>query len=572
MPLQIPDRSQFDQAIDHERALVALATPSHADRERLTRIARDAGLRLETGSEPELSASVVARAGGSAVVRIRQDVTVTIDGLDLGNDDFVLKQEIRIDPRGGAGKHPLGRPMPCVAQSDRIVWLVGNDAVARMQQAVRAAAFEPKVAIAPVYFFPGPDRSLTNRYGIDPWFVDIRSKAQGGGDVVVLPRGLERLVTILKDVPPAGGRWYRARLTAPVDTYDFAKKFLEATDDQLVLCLRGLPVVVPLSSFPPPDPQYPTRQQATLAHIFAQNMWDIAGTTATSPVKVFYLDSGVFAPGTDIAVDTALSVAIDQFTGGTPPFAVGCLPGDGDSHGTQMVGIAGAQWGFTGMAGVAGLRTNVTHVSLRCHALSHVTDALGYAASVCAGAKGVVVIGLDVLDLYATARLCIATMADADRFDSALLKAMTTDDLVVIAPAGNYDPTSPIAATHIPGIPADTRAFVVVGAADQPCTSRWNDPTTGASRFGTGLDMVAPGVNVYTAFNTTLSTPAYGQVWGTSFAAAHVAGIAALVRAAHPSLTAGQVKTKLVASCWWPGGAPPADVGHGIPNGATAVS
>jgi hypothetical protein len=571
MPLQVPDRSEFDQLIDHERALVALQVPSRTDRERLVRLAEDAGLRLETGTESELSAKIVARGEGRTVVRIHQDVTVTIDGLELDREDFVLKQELRLDPRdGGNGKRRGRRRVPCVAQSDRLVWLVGHDAAARMKRAVQSAKFARPVAVAPVYVFPGPGHGLANRYGIDPWFVDIRSKAERGGDVVVLPREVERYVTLVKDVPPVGGRWYRARLTESLDTYEFAKRFLEATDDELVLCLRGLPVVVPLASFPPPDPDYPARQQATLSHISAQAMWNIAGTTATNPVKVFYLDSGVFAPGIDISVDGALSVAIDQFTGGTPPYALGCLPGDGDTHGTQMVGITGAQWGLTGMAGVAGLRLNVTHVSLRCHALSHLSDALVYAASVCAGAKGVVLIGLDVLNLYAAARLCVATAADAARFDSALTAATTTSDLVVIAPAGNYDPnTDPPA---IQGIPADTRAFVVVGAADQPCTARWNDPATGASRFGTGLDMVAPGVNVYTAFNTTLATPAYGQVWGTSFAAAHVAGIAALVRAAHPGLTAIQVKAKLVASCGWPGGVPPADVGHGIPNGATAVS
>jgi len=565
MPLDLPDRSQFDQLIDHERALVVLETPSREERERLSRIARDAGLRLETGTEGT-TVDLLERRGSTAVVHIRQELTVTLDGLELEGDDIVLKQELRLDARGG--RKPR-RKSPAVTQSDRVLWLVGHDAVARMRRALHAATYGGRVAVGHVYLFPGPDRGLTNRYGLDPWLVDLRAKTDAGR-VVVLPRALERYLTVLEDQKPTGGHWYRARLKEPVDPYDFAKTFLEAVKDEVILCYRGLPVVLPLASFPPPDPDYPTRQRATLDHIFAQSMWDIAGTTATSPVKVFYLDSGVFSPGVDIVVDPSLSVAIDQFTGGTPPYAVGCLPGDGDSHGTQMVGIVGAQWGFTGMAGVAGLRPNVTHVSLRCHSLSHVSDALGYAASVCAGAKGVVVIGLDVLTLYAVAKLCIATVADANRFDAALLQAMTIDDLVVIAPSGNYDPTSTDTPT-IPGVPADVRAFVCVGAADQPCTSRWNDPSTGASRFGTGLDMVAPGVNVYTAFNTTLASPAYGQVWGTSFAAAHVAGIAALVRAAHSSLTAAQVKAKLIASCWWPG-APPGDVGHGIPNGATAVT
>jgi subtilisin family serine protease len=223
------------------------------------------------------------------------------------------------------------------------------------------------------------------------------------------------------------------------------------------------------------------------------------------------------------------------------------------------------------MAGVTGLRPNITHVSLRCSSLGHISDALAYAGSVCGGEKGVVVIGLDVLLLYSEASLCVATAAEAARFDAALLAAMTTDDLLVVMPSGNYDVHGPAALSQIPAVPASVVAALIVGAVDQAGTARWNNPTNGASRFGPGLSMVAPGDNIYTSYDTTLTSPDYGQVFGTSFAAAHVAGIAALTRSAHSTMSAIDVKAKILGSCSWPVTGFASEVGGGLVDGAAAV-
>jgi hypothetical protein len=569
MTIHLPDRSHFDLARDPDRALVALERPSAEDRDRLVRLAESAGLRLETGLEPELTGHVTRREGQSAVIRVQQDVTVTVDGLSLDRDDFVLKQEIRLDPKGQSGGRRPRRHRPLVAHSNRLLWLVGSEAVAKMQAAVKRVRFGSAVAVAPVYFLPGPDRSLARRYAADPWFLDIRTKKDEPHHP--LPPLLEKHLTILKEFAPVGGRWLRAKLTHPIDLYEFACKFFETTGERYLLSLRGLPMIVPLAAFPPPDPDYGGMQAATLSHINAQNMWNVAGASCTSPVKIFYIDSGVFAPGgLDILVDQELSVYIDQPMPGF--YQPGCTPASGDPHGTQMVGIAGAQWDAHHMAGVAGLRPNITHVSLRCASLGHISDALAYAGSVCGGEKGVVVVGLDVLLLYWAAPLCVATATEAARFDAALLTAMTTDDLLVVMPAGNYDVHGPAFFATIPAVPAHMDAALIVGAVDQSGTARWNDPTNGASRTGPGLSMVAPGDNVYTSYDTTLATPHYGQVFGTSFAAAHVAGIAALTRSAHPTMSAAAVKTKILGSCSWPVAGFTSEVGDGLVDGAVAVT
>ena len=62
------------------------------------------------------------------------------------------------------------------------------------------------------------------------------------------------------------------------------------------------------------------------------------------------------------------------------------------------------------------------------------------------------------------------------------------------------------------------------------------------SNFGSSVDIAAPGYEV----KSTALGGAYASRNGTSVASAHVAGAAALLAAASPELTAGQIKTRLL--------------------------
>jgi hypothetical protein len=540
MPLELPHRSHFDLAVDPRRALIALERGSAEDRDRIVRLVQGAGFHLEDGLES-------SRAKGPhltdpAVIRFHQDIRVEVDGVELDREDFVLHQELRLKSSTVGARRR--RPPPLVAHSNRLTWIVGDHAVSRARDLVASARFGSRVTVMPVYYLPGPDRSLHHRFSADPWFVDVKGKRQGPD--VVLPSALQKFLALRKDLPSSGG-WVRAEITHSMDLYDFAKVFLEAAGDQLMLAVRGLPMIVPLAGVMINEPLY-SSQRPALDLINAEAMWNAASTTAASPVKIFYIDCGVFAPGgADILIDQHNSVFIDQpIPGG---YQLGCLPATGDCHGTQMVGVAGAQWDSVGLAGVAGLRSNITHISLRCASLSQVSDALAYAATVLGGAKGVVLIGLDVLQLYDNATRCMALVADAARFEAAIAFAQLTDDLLIVIPSGNYDPTVAAPLSAIPRIPPEVSGALIVGACNHTGTGRFSDPTLAmASRFGPGLSLVAPGENVFTSFDTTVVPASYASVWGTSFAAAHVAGVAALCRATFPGTHAPAIKTKLMSS------------------------
>jgi subtilisin family serine protease len=97
--------------------------------------------------------------------------------------------------------------------------------------------------------------------------------------------------------------------------------------------------------------------------------------------------------------------------------------------------------------------------------------------------------------------------------------------VIVICSSGNEDNSQV-------SYPSSNPNVISVGAINQ------GNQKASFSNYGTELDIVAPGVNIY---STTLGN-AYDIRNGTSFAAPQVSAVAALVLSVNPNLTGQQVR------------------------------
>jgi subtilisin family serine protease len=195
------------------------------------------------------------------------------------------------------------------------------------------------------------------------------------------------------------------------------------------------------------------------------------------------------------------------------------LIGDQNSHGTHVAGIIAAQTNnFIGIAGVAGgaklqivkvlnsagIGTYVDLIQGIIYAANNGANILNFSLGGPDDGSGEIPLSLHAAILYAQSKGC-----------------------VMVASAGNE---------AIPGVlfPAAFPEVLAVTATD----------ASGApffSRYGPEVDLNAPGVEIL----SPSTNGSYGVFSGTSAAAPHVSGVAALVWALQPSLTASEVMNLL---------------------------
>ena len=268
-------------------------------------------------------------------------------------------------------------------------------------------------------------------------------------------------------------------------------------------------------------------------------------TTKGAGVTIAIIDTGV--DGTVAELRGAVVAGTDFSGAGTNGAPEG---GDGDEHGTMVASLAagrgtGTNSGVLGVAPAASLLSvSVGFGADDQNSDQQIADAVTWSVDH----------GAQVINLSLTRN----TLDWPPSWDTAFLYA-EDHDVVVVAAAGNRG-----SGTEEVGAPATMPGVLGVGGVTQSGAS-----STDASAQGITLGISAPSENLV----GVIPGGSYVLWDGTSGAAPIVAGIVALVRAAHPELSAANVINRILATAHDKGAAGPDDLyGYGLVDAAAAVS
>src|SRR5687768_12474874 len=125
-------------------------------------------------------------------------------------------------------------------------------------------------------------------------------------------------------------------------------------------------------------------------------------------------------------------------------------------------------------------------------------------------------------------------------YETAAQRALAANTLLIAAAGNESDRRNGL--INPVGHPANCPSIMAVGAVDSDMQIAFFS-TRGTEPNGGGVDIVGPGVEVY----STVPMPGkHGRKSGTSMACPHVAGIAALYAEANPNATARELWQHLV--------------------------
>ncbi len=280
----------------------------------------------------------------------------------------------------------------------------------------------------------------------------------------------------------------------------------------------------------PNDYQY-SREQWNMQNIGMETAWD--ETTGSNNVVVAVIDTGLKMGHEDLAnqvwsntgeiPDNGLDDDLNGYADDVHGYDFvnnSNNPADDYGHGSAVASIVGAE-GNNGV-GMAGINWQTSIMPLKvCDAGGwctwwSVAEAIYYAAD-----NGAKVINLSLGGYY-----------DSFYMRNAIEYAANKGVTIVAASGNEYGQEI--------SYPARYSQVIAVGAVDK------NDVKADFSNAGPELALVAPGVSVYTAYAD--NDTSY-QTWsGTSFAAPHVAGAAALLLSYKADLSSNQIKNYLYSS------------------------
>ena len=218
-----------------------------------------------------------------------------------------------------------------------------------------------------------------------------------------------------------------------------------------------------------------------------------------------------------------------------------------DGHGTHVLGIVGAAEG-NGI-GVSSVAPGARLLPVRV--LDN--DGAGYTSDVARGIDYAVEQGAHVINLSLGSDLPLLGLLSDGEYDSAIRRALDAGR-VVVASSGNNG-------TPVCEQPSASEGLLCVGSVDN------GGARSSFSSFGGGRGIMAPGEDVLSTFRDN----GFTRISGTSQAAPHVAGVAALLVA--KGLRGQEVVNQLLATARDAGASgPDSQYGAGIVNARQAVA
>lgn len=387
--------------------------------------------------------------------------------------------------------------------------------------------------------------------------VTMRAAVQGtsfttmrrGTDVYVVPETVARLVPDTLDLELFNV------------TGLLAQGYGDAETDSLPVIVRGGQPVratggVTLESIGATATRLPKKPGATLARSAGGKVWlDRRVRAADLDPNLTQIgapeawDSGLSGAGVDVAVlDTGVDTNHPDLRGRVVEqanFTDDPTAADGNGHGTHVASIIGGSGAAAG-----GARKGVAHGARLLSGKVLGADGFGQLSWVIEGMEWAAARGADVVNL--------SLGGDAGKTDDPTAQALDrltaeTGTLFVVA-AGNAGPGTSNIGT--PGIAASALTVGAATASGQTAYFSSQGPTLGTWRVKP--DLTAPGVDITGAM---AGSDGYMPMSGTSQAAPHVAGAAALLRERHPDWDWQRIKNTLAttADAQYPGPRPYAE-------------
>lgn len=356
----------------------------------------------------------------------------------------------------------------------------------------------------------------------------------------------------------------------------------------------------------PPDetgPDQPTEQRRVCSAptVFPNSNF------ADKPWAADYLrlaDAQKFANGDGITVaviDTGVtgSIRVPAQPGGDFVDKAGDGMSDCDSHGTLtasiIAGRGGPGDGFIGVAPAARILTlrqtsdNYQPVGARTDPNDpNTTQTAGSLRSLARSIVHAANLGANVINISEAACYKITRRIDEASLGAAIEYAVNVKGVVIVVAAGNTGQDCSQNPPPDPSIPSDPRGWKQVQTIVSPA---WYSPlvlTVGGigengqpsnfSMSGPWLGAAAPAENIIAlGYDGNPVNALQGQdgpvpINGTSFAAAFVSGLAALVKQRFPELTPAQIANRITATARHPGGGVDNYVGAGVIDPVAALT